>query len=127
MALNLQNANGDPVSLFGSGNSAYAMGQKTNAFESQSDPFDYAEDRTAPGALMSPKTFGAISDVNAAEHTMGLAGSTNSLGFGDLRDVKAPRSPRRGGRRGQTIWHRCRNQADPRRGRRVGPDRAEAR
>jgi hypothetical protein len=95
MAVSLVNANGDPISTFGSGNTAYAQGNKTNAFESQSDPFDYAEDKSAP-TLLSPRTFGST-NTNQGEATQTVAGSTAGLGYGSLSDIKAPRGTRRSG------------------------------
>ncbi len=96
MAVSLINANGDPVSTFGSGNTAYAQGNQTNAFQSNADPFDYADDKTAP-SLLSPKTFGDSTDPNQGEATQTVAGSTAGLGYGSLSDIKAPRGTRRGG------------------------------
>lgn len=96
MAVSLVNANGDPISTFGSGNTAYAQGNKTNAFESQSDPFDYADDKSAP-TLLSPRVFSDSTDVNQGEATQTVAGSTAGLGYGSLSDIKAPRGTRRGG------------------------------
>jgi hypothetical protein len=98
MAISLTTANGDPVSLFGSGSSQFAMGQKTNAFEANANPFDYAADKSAPGqTLLSPRTFGDSTDPNQGAATQTVAGSTAGLGYGDLRDTKAPRGTRRGG------------------------------
>jgi hypothetical protein len=100
MAVSLVNANGDPISTFGSGNTAYAQGNKTNAFESQSDPFDYAEDKSA-WTLLSPRTFGST-NTNQGETTQTVAGSTAGLGYGSLSDIKAPRGTRRSGGGGGT-------------------------
>jgi hypothetical protein len=82
MAVSLTNANGDPVSLFGSGNTSYAMGQKTNAFEANANPFAYAEDKTktAP-SLLSPRTFSDTANVNEGETTATTAGDTQSMGY----------------------------------------------
>jgi hypothetical protein len=97
MAVSLTNADGNPISTFGSGNTAYAQGNRTNAFESNSDSFDYANaDDTSAPTLLSPRTFGDTADVNAGEATQTHAGSTSDLGY----DTTVKRSMRGGGGHG---------------------------
>lgn len=99
MAVSLTNANGDPISSFGSGNSAYATGTQTNPFTSSpAATFGdmAAEDKSAPNSLISPRTFGDLADTNTGTSTATVAGSTAGLGYSnDPRS--AVNTPRRSG------------------------------
>jgi hypothetical protein len=102
VSVSITDADGRPVSNFGSGNSAYSTGIQANnsLFTNFEGGPDANEMANAPG-LKSPTTFGdegSTTDAGAGrESTVGQAGNTASLGFGDLRNVKAPRRPGGGG------------------------------
>jgi hypothetical protein len=84
MAVSLLNANGDPVSSFGTGNSQFATGSHTNPF------------MTSPA-----RTFGDLTNDRSANTparmTATRAGSTTSLGYGDPAKSSSGRSDGGGG------------------------------
>lgn len=75
MAVSLTNANGDNVSLFGSGNSLFAHGTQTN-----------------PASMAPAQTFEDLA-ADPAQITPTAAGSTQHLGYADIS-----KSPGRGAR-----------------------------
>jgi hypothetical protein len=89
MAISLTNAQGDPVSLFGSGNSTFATGDRVNPSSTTAMPTfgDIAGDRP-PGLFSNFRTFGdtaasGASQTTAAPTTKTRAGSTQ-LGYTNL-------------------------------------------
>jgi hypothetical protein len=100
-SVSLTTADGENMSTFGQGNSAYSTGiRANNSLFSNYDGGPDANEMAPAAGLKQPQTFGsagATTDAGAGPNTVGQAGSTGSFGFGDLRDTKRPRKPSGGG------------------------------
>ena len=89
--ISLTNASGDPVSSFGTGNSAFAQGQQTNPGGS------------TPGATFGQQARSGLSNAGFSANTPSptsqvLAGNTQSFGYSSLGGQS--RGARRGGAMG---------------------------